>query len=190
MSMLDLSKYIQAIQHMDPVRINGKVTQVVGLTIESQGPEAKLGEVCLIYSQQNEEPIMAEVVGFRDNKVLLMPLGEVSAIGPGCDVVATGKPLMVKVGTEILGMVLDGLGRPMIGKPLPLGNEQSTAESIAATADSGAIKRGCACDRWTHYSWKRTACRYFRRFRCREKYITWNDCTEYDSRCQRDCAHW
>ncbi|WP_134686198.1 flagellar protein export ATPase FliI [Brevibacillus migulae] len=121
MSMLDLSKYIQAIQHMDPVRINGKVTQVVGLTIESQGPEAKLGEVCLIYSQQNEEPIMAEVVGFRDNKVLLMPLGEVSAIGPGCDVVATGKPLMVKVGTEILGTVLDGLGRPMIGKPLPLG---------------------------------------------------------------------
>ncbi len=121
MSIPDLSKYLHAIQHLDPVRINGKVTQVVGLTIESQGPEAKLGEVCLIYSQQNEEPIMAEVVGFRDHKVLLMPLGEVSAIGPGCDVVATGKPLMVKVGTEILGTILDGLGRPMMGKPLPQG---------------------------------------------------------------------
>lgn len=121
MSILDLSKYLHAIQYLDPVRVNGKVTQVVGLTIESQGPEAKLGEVCLIYSQQNEEPIMAEVVGFRDYKVLLMPLGEVSAIGPGCDVVATGKPLMVKVGTEILGTILDGLGRPLMGKPLPQG---------------------------------------------------------------------
>lgn len=121
MSILDLSKYLHSIQHIDPIRLNGKVTQVVGLTIESQGPETKLGEVCLIYSHKNDEPIMAEVVGFRDNKVLLMPLGEVSDIGPGCDVVATGKPLMAKVGTEILGTVLDGLGRPLMGKPLPPG---------------------------------------------------------------------
>ncbi|NGQ94008.1 flagellar protein export ATPase FliI [Brevibacillus sp. SYP-B805] len=120
MSVLDLSKYRHALHHLDPVRVNGKVTQVVGLTIESQGPEAKLGEICLIHSQQHQEPILAEVVGFRDNKVLLMPLGEVSAIGPGCDVVATGKPLMVRVGPEILGTVLDGLGRPLEGS-LPFG---------------------------------------------------------------------
>ncbi|WP_139488987.1 flagellar protein export ATPase FliI [Brevibacillus dissolubilis] len=121
MASLNIEKYLQTLQTMDPVRINGKVTQVVGLTVESQGPEAKLGEVCLIYSQHNQEPIMAEVVGFRDNKVLLMPLGELSFIGPGCDVVATGKPLTVKVGPEILGSVLDGLGRPLTGAPVPFG---------------------------------------------------------------------
>ncbi|MGD8191014.1 flagellar protein export ATPase FliI [Brevibacillus ginsengisoli] len=121
MTSLDLTKYRSVLGQMDSVRINGKVTQVVGLTIESQGPEAKLGEICHIYSQHGEEPIMAEVVGFRDNKVLMMPLGELSAIGPGCDVVATGKPLTVKVGPEILGTVLDGLGRPLNGNPLPFG---------------------------------------------------------------------
>ncbi len=121
MSGLNLAKYMQALHQIDPVRINGKVTQVVGLTVESQGPEAKLGEVCLIYSQHNQEPITAEVVGFRDNKVLLMPLGELAWIGPGCDVVATGRPLSVKVGPEILGMVLDGLGRPLDGNVLPFG---------------------------------------------------------------------
>jgi flagellum-specific ATP synthase len=121
MSLLDLKKYLYALEQLDPVRINGKVTQVIGLTIESQGPETKLGEVCLIYPQSGQEPIMAEVVGFRDNKVLLMPLGELTAIGPGCDVAATGKPLSVKVGPEILGSVLDGLGRPMNGTALPHG---------------------------------------------------------------------
>ncbi len=121
MSSLDITKYVQAIEQLDPVKVNGKVTQVVGLTIESQGPEAKLGEVCLIYSQLNQEPIMAEVVGFRDNKVLMMPLGELTSIGPGCDVVATGKPLSVKVGPEILGTILDGLGRPLTGGTQPFG---------------------------------------------------------------------
>ncbi|MCK9905743.1 EscN/YscN/HrcN family type III secretion system ATPase, partial [Frankia sp. Cpl3] len=97
------------------------MTQVVGLTIESQGPEVKLGEVCHIYSNHNQEPIIAEAVGFRDNKVLLMPLGELASIGPGCDVVATGKPLTVKVGPEILGSILDGLGRPLTGAAQPFG---------------------------------------------------------------------
>jgi flagellum-specific ATP synthase len=115
MTSLRIDKYRDILQTFDPVRVNGKVTQVVGLTIESQGPEVKLGEICHIYPHQSEDPIIAEVVGFRDNKVLLMPLGELTAIGPGCDVVATGKSLMVKVGPEILGMVLDGLGRPLRG---------------------------------------------------------------------------
>jgi flagellum-specific ATP synthase len=121
MSSLDISKYLHTLENFNPYRVNGKVTQVVGLTIESQGPEAKLGEICHIFSQQNEEPMIAEVVGFRDNKVLLMPLGELSSIGPGCDVVATGKPLTVKVGPEILGSVLDGLGRPLNGAAQPFG---------------------------------------------------------------------
>ncbi|MFY0542787.1 flagellar protein export ATPase FliI [Brevibacillus sp. H7] len=121
MTFLNIAKYKETLQEINPIRVNGKVTQVVGLTIESQGPEVKLGEICQIYSQHGEEPISAEVVGFRDNKVLLMPLGELTSIGPGCDVVATGRALSVKVGPEILGKVLDGLGRPMQGGSLPFG---------------------------------------------------------------------
>ncbi|QQE76130.1 flagellar protein export ATPase FliI [Brevibacillus composti] len=120
MTVLDLGKYRHVLQNIDPVRVNGKVTQVVGLTIESQGPEVKLGEICHIYASQSQEPIAAEVVGFRENKVLLMPLGELTAIGPGSDVVATGRSLHVKVGPEILGRILDGLGRPLQGQ-LPVG---------------------------------------------------------------------
>ncbi|MED1721722.1 flagellar protein export ATPase FliI [Brevibacillus parabrevis] len=120
MSFLDITKYKQALGEIDPMRVNGKVTQVVGLTIESQGPEVKLGEICHLYPANSKEPIIAEVVGFRENKVLLMPLGELTAIGPGCDVVATGRSLEVKVGPEILGSVLDGLGRPYQGA-LPFG---------------------------------------------------------------------
>ncbi|MGE7054817.1 FliI/YscN family ATPase, partial [Paenibacillus glucanolyticus] len=65
------------------------------------------------------KPLKAEVVGFRDNKVLLMPLGELHSIGPGCDVVGTGKPLSVQVGSELLGKVLDGLGQPLDGSIIP-----------------------------------------------------------------------
>lgn len=120
MSILDLSKYKHALLGLDPMRVNGKVTQVVGLTIESQGPEVKLGEICHLFPSNSREPIIAEVVGFRENKVLLMPLGELEAIGPGCDVVATGRSLEVKVGPEMLGSVLDGLGRPFQAT-LPVG---------------------------------------------------------------------
>jgi len=113
--IIDLQKYKQALESIEAVRVNGKVTQVVGLTIEAEGPEARLGELCHIMSNNSNEPLLAEVVGFRDNKVLLMPLGELSQIGPGCDVVATGRTLEVKVGPEILGKILDGLGRPLEG---------------------------------------------------------------------------
>lgn len=118
---LNVSKYIQTLQHLDPIRLNGKVTQVIGLTVESEGPDAKIGDVCHIYPRNANEPIIAEVVGFRSNKVLLMPLGELHAIGPGCDVVSTGRPLTVQVGHELLGKVLDGTGHPLDGSSLPSG---------------------------------------------------------------------
>lgn len=116
--------YVKLIRSMDPVRVNGKITQIIGLTIESQGPDVRIGELCSIYPSQSQVPIQAEVVGIRENKVLLMPLGEVKAIGPGCDVVASGKPMMVKAGPQLLGRILNGLGQPMDGKPLPLGLEE------------------------------------------------------------------
>ncbi|MBM4764140.1 flagellar protein export ATPase FliI [Bacillus sp. B15-48] len=110
--------------------MNGKVNQVIGLTIESQGPDVKLGDICHIFSTQQQNPIKAEVVGFRNHKVLLMPLGELQAIAPGCDVVSTGKPLTVKVGMDLLGQVLDGLGNPMDGGTLPLGLLDAKADNL------------------------------------------------------------
>ncbi|WP_055108464.1 flagellar protein export ATPase FliI [Paenibacillus ihumii] len=119
MTKLDTAKYIDHLRQMDPVRINGKVTQVIGLMIESEGPDASIGDLCYIYPSKSSEPLRAEVVGFRDNKVLLMPLGDLQSIGPGCDVVGTGKPLTVQVGSELLGKVLDGLGEPLDGSVIP-----------------------------------------------------------------------
>jgi len=123
-------KYVEQLPHIDPIRMNGKVIQVIGLTIESEGPEAGIGDVCLIYSNKSTKPIKAEVVGFRDNRVILMPLGELHSISPGCEVVATGKPLSAKVGFELLGKVLNGLGEPLDESLLPSRmNEYSTHNS-------------------------------------------------------------
>ncbi|THF81266.1 flagellar protein export ATPase FliI [Cohnella fermenti] len=117
--LLDASRYEEALGHIDPIRVNGKVTQIIGLTVESEGPDASIGDVCTIHPHKGGPPILAEVVGFKDNRVLLMPLGDLHSVGPGCDVVTTGRPLTVQVGSELLGKVLDGLGRPLDGSALP-----------------------------------------------------------------------
>ncbi|WP_427854492.1 flagellar protein export ATPase FliI [Halonatronomonas betaini] len=88
----------------------GYITRVVGLIIESQGPEVSIGELCEV--RNKNKTIKAEVVGFEDNKVLLMPIGDMEGINPGARVMATGEKLKVEVGEELLGHVLDGLGRP------------------------------------------------------------------------------
>lgn len=118
---LTAESYLKYIANQPTIKKSGRVTQVIGLTIESNGPDAKLGEICHLYPTNSDEPIEAEVVGFKDNRVLLMPLNELTNIGPGCRVVATGHPLKVKVGSNILGQVLDGLGNPLDGSSLPKG---------------------------------------------------------------------
>ncbi|XID95128.1 flagellar protein export ATPase FliI [Paenibacillaceae bacterium WGS1546] len=114
----DIRRYTDTLREMESLRINGKVIQIIGLTVESEGPDASIGDVCAIHPMKGGKPVLAEVVGFRDNRVLLMPLGELHSVGPGCDVVATGNPLTVQVGSELLGKVLDGLGRPLDGSRL------------------------------------------------------------------------
>ncbi|BFT73074.1 MULTISPECIES: flagellar protein export ATPase FliI [Paenibacillus] len=114
-----VDKYKEHLHAIDPIRVNGKVTQVIGLTVESEGPDVSIGDLCYIYPHKSNKPLKAEVVGFRSNKVVLMPLGDLDSIGPGCDVVGTGKPLTVQVGHELLGKVLDGLGQPLDGSFLP-----------------------------------------------------------------------
>ena len=91
----------------------GKVAKVVGLTIESIGPSAKLNDLCLIKSNTREEPVKAEVVGFRDDRVLLMPYDDVGGVGLGSFVENTGAPLQVAVNESLLGQTLDGIGIPM-----------------------------------------------------------------------------
>ena len=113
---INLQKLRNAIDECKTIKLTGKVTQVVGLVIETQGPPVSVGELCYITSKfKNMPPIPAEVVGFREGFVMLMPIGEMQGVGPGCEVVAAQKTLQVKVGDELLGRVLDGLGNPMDG---------------------------------------------------------------------------
>ncbi|GIP36811.1 EscN/YscN/HrcN family type III secretion system ATPase [Paenibacillus sp. J31TS4] len=120
MTRPDPAKYLEVLSQIDPVPVFGKVTQVIGLTVEAEGPEASIGDVCYIYPPKSDKPLPAEVVGFRGNKVILMPLGDLQSIGPGCDVISTGKPLEIQVGHELLGKVLDGTGKPLDGSELPM----------------------------------------------------------------------
>ncbi|HHX94560.1 MAG TPA: flagellar protein export ATPase FliI [Clostridia bacterium] len=113
MSGLDLSHYRRIVRETDPVRCTGKVTRVVGLTIEVSGIAPSVGEICSILSKGSTDSIAAEVVGFKDDNTLLMPLGELEGIAPGCRVVPTGSPHRISIGKGMLGQVLDGLGRPM-----------------------------------------------------------------------------
>ena len=106
-------RYLKDILGTDLIRHNGKVNQVIGVVIESHGPSMSVGETCEIRYKRMDEPVVAEVVGFRDNKVLLMPLGELGGIGAGAEVKALGRPLTVALSPALLGRVLDGLGRPI-----------------------------------------------------------------------------
>ena len=112
---INLKKYINAVEDKRFMKYTGNITKVTGLTIESNGPMATIGELCHIYPDGRGEPVLSEVVGFKDDKILLMPLGEMEGISSGSIVVGSGKTLRVNVGDELIGRVLDGLGNPMDG---------------------------------------------------------------------------
>lgn len=108
---IDTDKY-KALCNKTYFRSLGKVSKVVGLTIESIGPEAKLNDLCEISTSDGDRKIMAEVVGFRDKLLLLMPFENMEGVGVGCIVQNTGRPLSISVGEGLLGHTVDGLGRP------------------------------------------------------------------------------
>ncbi|MDE7299273.1 MAG: flagellar protein export ATPase FliI [Lachnospiraceae bacterium] len=115
--MIDFEKY-NSLYTKSYIDIKGKVTKVVGLTVESVGPDASLNDVCRITSRDGSVSVLAEVTGFRDGRLLLMPYEDVTGIGEGSMVVNLREPLQVPVGPELLGKTLDGLGHPMNGEKL------------------------------------------------------------------------
>jgi flagellum-specific ATP synthase len=111
----DLARYHIALNDLNPLRLSGRVVQVVGLTIEATGLDCQIGEVCEIRSN-GDVPLITEVVGFRDTRTLLMPLGEMQGIQPGSSIYPMGSAFRTPVGVELLGRVLNGLGQPIDNK--------------------------------------------------------------------------
>src|SRR6056297_4244310 len=111
-------------QEHDFLHLNGSVKKIIGLTIESAGPEVFLGECCRIKTIDGKS-VLSEVVGFKDNHIILMPLDEYAGISLGCEVHGTKRNLSIGIDEDTLGRVLDGLGRPLDGKNLFVKNHTS-----------------------------------------------------------------
>ena len=110
-------KLSERLEQVEPLSVTGRVAQAVGIVIEASGPFTSVGEVCEITREGGHGAVMAEVVGFREDRVLLMPLGEMQGIGPGSRVVMKGHVASVPVGPQMLGRIFDGLGHPLDGLP-------------------------------------------------------------------------
>jgi flagellum-specific ATP synthase len=115
----DWSGLIERVRQMDTIRISGRVMGARGLLIESVGPPAQLGELCAILRGRNATPLTAEVVGFQRGNLLLMPLGELTGVAVGSEVLPLRQQASVAVGDTLLGRILDGTGQPLDGKPIP-----------------------------------------------------------------------
>ncbi|WP_123053496.1 flagellar protein export ATPase FliI [Clostridium sp. JN-1] len=117
---IDFSSISKKLNKINFLYSEGIVRKVIGLTIEVEGIKSFVGEVCTIYNEQNDA-IPCEAVGFKEDKVILMPLGELTGISPGCRVVPEGKPLSVRCSDELFGKVLDGLGNPFNDEKIEYG---------------------------------------------------------------------
>jgi flagellum-specific ATP synthase len=111
-----LTRYSRLLPQLELNKMYGRVEEAVGLLVQSSGPPVRVGEICRIRTSQSAQPMLAEVVGFKGERVMLMPMGDLSGIQPGSVVEATGRPLQIPVGPGLVGRILDGLGRPIDGK--------------------------------------------------------------------------
>lgn len=107
----EFDKLIGSLDELQLTTINGRITETVGMLIKAIIPQVKIGELCLV--KREGEPLRCEVVGFTRDEVLLSPLGEMIGIGPSSEVIPTHLPLHIKVGPNLLGRVLNGLGEPL-----------------------------------------------------------------------------
>jgi len=113
MTGIDFAKFRNELERIDTLEYVGKIRKIVGLGVESTGPMADIGTVCRIYKKRGNEYIDAEVVGFTEDRILLMPYGDLKEIGIGCKVVSTRRHLEIPVYEGLLGRVLDGLANPI-----------------------------------------------------------------------------
>ncbi len=115
MSKIDLGSYIETVESFDPLKVYGRIVEITGLTIKATGLDVSIGESCKIYSDK-AEPVDAEVVGFKEGKVILMATGEVAGIRHGSRVMPLGKNISVKVCDGLIGRIIDATGNPIDGK--------------------------------------------------------------------------
>ncbi len=114
--IIDLKKYQSFIENTSFVRKTGRVNRIIGLILEGNGPAASVGSICTIYPGNDRPPVEAQVVGFRDNHTLLMPLGELIGVQPGSVIESADEYPTVNVSPKLIGRILDGNGRPLDGK--------------------------------------------------------------------------
>ncbi len=137
---IDLSRYEKLLERINPIRIHGKVSEIVGLMVEGNGPAASIGDVCGIVPVNGDHPLEAEVVGFRNGRVLLMPLQSIQGLGPGCKILSLGRKAAVGVGNSLLGRVIDGLGNPIDNKgPIDFTDEYPIYSDPINPLDRGRI---------------------------------------------------
>lgn len=145
---MNVTNLLERIDEIDTFKRYGRVKRVVGLMIESQGPESSIGDVCFIHvGTANKRKIQAEVVGFKDENIVLMPYTSIQDISPGSLVETTLKPLEIKVGTGLIGNIVDSLGQPLDGAILPKGlisvpTEQSPPNPMSRPPINEAIEVG------------------------------------------------
>lgn len=115
-----LEQYFELLEQTKRIKYIGLVTKIVGMSVESKGPQVRIGEVCHIYTIKGESSVFSQVIGFNDERVFLMPFGDMEGIAPGSKVYATGVTLSVNVSDLLLGRIVNGLGVPIDEKgPIP-----------------------------------------------------------------------
>ncbi|MBI4650909.1 FliI/YscN family ATPase [Candidatus Desantisbacteria bacterium] len=124
--LIDLKQHFTKVTNSNLIKLNGRVTQITGLIIESYGPNAFIGELCHIVPKNTSQKILAEVVGFRNDKILLMPFGDIRGISPGSEVISIGMQFNIRVGEKLIGRVIDGLGIPIDDKG-PINDNQKVS---------------------------------------------------------------
>jgi flagellum-specific ATP synthase len=114
-----MDKLLQCVANLNPLQVSGKVTKIVGLVVEGYCPASTVGTLCELVPLNGGEPVPAEVVGFRDGRALLMPLGELRGLGPGSLIKVIRDSASLAVGPELLGRVIDAMGQPIDTGPPP-----------------------------------------------------------------------
>jgi flagellum-specific ATP synthase len=134
---VDVAKYRQLLDEVVPMRATGRVAKVIGLAIEVEGLNASVGELCQLVPAKGREPMAAEVVGFHEDRVVIMPYGELHGVQAGCEVIASGRLFDIPIGDALLGRVIDGLGNPIDG----LGGIQASGRTLIHNSPPHPLKR-------------------------------------------------